>query len=71
VGFEGETFETERTLIGDVRAKELEGTYCHIMTSGGDVTQRFSLWSMPGTDLYQFVASMDADCIPELTLESV
>ncbi|GAA4240868.1 FAD-dependent monooxygenase [Actinomadura meridiana] len=71
VGFEGETFETERTLIGDVGAEGLEGDYCHILTSGGDATQRFSLWSMPGTDLYQFVAAVDADSAPEPTLESV
>ncbi|WP_214416191.1 FAD-dependent monooxygenase [Sphaerisporangium fuscum] len=71
VGFEGETFESERTLIGDVRADGLEGDHCHILTSGGDLTRRFSLWSMPGTDLYQFVASVDAGSVPELTLESV
>lgn len=71
VGFEGETFQTERTLIGDCRVEGLEGTYCHILTGGGDVTQRFSLWSLPNTDLHQFVASVDADSVPELTLKSV
>ncbi|MFI9407699.1 FAD-dependent monooxygenase [Nocardia sp. NPDC052316] len=70
VGFEGETFETERTLIGDVRAEGLTGTYCHILTTG-DVRERFSLWSMPGTDYYQFVASMTADGVPELTVSAV
>lgn len=70
VGFAGETFETERTLIGDVRATGLTGTHCHILTTG-DVTERFSLWSMPGTDYYQFVASVAAEEVPELTLESV
>ncbi|WP_107656162.1 FAD-dependent monooxygenase [Nocardia suismassiliense] len=70
VGFEGETFETERTLIGDVRAEGLTGTYCHVLTTG-DVQERFSLWSMPGTDYYQFVASMTADEVPELTVAAV
>ncbi|WP_174412526.1 FAD-dependent monooxygenase [Nocardia tenerifensis] len=70
VGFEGETFETERTLIGDVRAEGLTGDYCHILTTG-DVLERFSLWSMPGTEYYQFVASMTTDEVPELTLEGV
>ncbi|WP_405168198.1 FAD-dependent monooxygenase [Nocardia sp. NBC_01499] len=70
VGFEGETFETERTLIGDVKAKGLTGTYCHMLTTG-DVRERFSLWSMPGTDYYQFIASMTADDVPELTVAAV
>ncbi|MEV6560711.1 FAD-dependent monooxygenase [Nocardia sp. NPDC051756] len=70
VGFEGETFETERTLIGDVRAEGLTGTYCHMLTTG-NVQERFSLWSMPGTDYYQFIANMTADDVPELTLASV
>ncbi|WP_174556948.1 FAD-dependent monooxygenase [Nocardia mexicana] len=70
VGFEGETFETERTLIGDVRAEGLSGTYCHILTTG-DVTERFSLWSLPGTDYYQFVATVATDDVPELTVESI
>ncbi|MFE9581722.1 FAD-dependent monooxygenase [Nocardia sp. NPDC006044] len=70
VGFEGETFETERTLIGDVRAQGLAGTYCHMLTTGS-VRERFSLWSMPGTDYYQFIANMTADDVPDLTLEAV
>ncbi|MBF6334139.1 FAD-dependent monooxygenase [Nocardia transvalensis] len=70
VGFEGETFETERTLIGDVRADGLTGTYCHILTTG-DVTDRFSLWSLPGTDYYQFVATVAADEVPDLELAAV
>ncbi|MBB5914155.1 2-polyprenyl-6-methoxyphenol hydroxylase-like FAD-dependent oxidoreductase [Nocardia transvalensis] len=70
VGFEGETFETERTLIGDVRATGLTGAYCHILTTG-DVTERFSLWSLPGTDYYQFVATVAADRTPDVSLESM
>ncbi|MFD6156231.1 FAD-dependent monooxygenase [Nocardia sp. NPDC060256] len=70
VGFEGETFATERTLIGDVKAEGLTGTYCHMLTTG-NVQERFSLWSMPGTDYYQFIANMTADDVPELTLEAV
>jgi 2-polyprenyl-6-methoxyphenol hydroxylase-like FAD-dependent oxidoreductase len=71
VSFEGDTVEAERTLVGDVRADGLEGTFCHIFTSAGDVTKRFSLWNLPDTDYYQFVASMTADEVPELTLEAL
>ncbi|MFD0000607.1 FAD-dependent monooxygenase [Nocardia sp. NPDC127526] len=71
VGFAGDTFETERTLIGDLRVDGLDGRYCHILTGAGDVGQRFSLWNLPGSEYYQFVASMPADEAPEPTLEEV
>ncbi|MFX0574540.1 FAD-dependent monooxygenase [Nocardia nepalensis] len=71
IGFEGDAFETERTLIGDVRADGLDGRFCHILTGNGDVGQRFSLWNLPDSDYYQFVASMPADEVPELTLDAV
>ncbi|ORB59635.1 3-(3-hydroxyphenyl)propionate hydroxylase [Mycobacteroides saopaulense] len=71
VGFAGQTFERERTLIGDVRADGLEGTFCHVLTRGGQVSERFSLWNLPGSQHYQFVASMAADDVPPLTLGAV
>ncbi|MEU9806298.1 FAD-dependent monooxygenase [Mycobacterium sp. NPDC050853] len=71
VGFAGKTFESERTLIGDVRADGLDGTFCHVLTRGGQVSERFSLWNLPSSDHYQFVASMATDVAPPLTLEAV
>ncbi|MGW5106496.1 FAD-dependent monooxygenase [Nocardia sp. NPDC004123] len=71
VGFAGDTFETERTLIGDVRADGLDGRFCHILTGNGAVGDRFSLWNLPDSDHYQFVASMPADQVPDLTLDGV
>lgn len=71
VGFAGETFESERTLIGDVRADGLDGEFCHVMTRGGQVSERFSLWNLPNSDHYQFVASMATDDVPPPTLEAV
>jgi 2-polyprenyl-6-methoxyphenol hydroxylase-like FAD-dependent oxidoreductase len=70
-GFAGETYETERTLIGDVRVTGLSGVACHILTRAGDPTKRCSLWNLPGTGDYQFVATMAADEVPALTLASV
>ncbi|WP_078313926.1 FAD-dependent monooxygenase [Mycobacterium sp. D16Q16] len=70
-GFAGESFESERTLIGDVRAEGLDGTFCHVLTRGGQVAERFSLWNLPGSAHYQFVASMATDDVPPLTLEAV
>lgn len=71
VGFEGETFESERTLIGDVRVDGLDGVFCHMLTRDGDLDNRFSFWSLPNTGYYQFVASMATDEAPELTLGAV
>jgi len=71
VGFAGETFDTERTLIGDVRVDGLDGVFCHLLTRGGNVTSRFSLWNLPSSPYYQFVVSMAADEAPALTLDSV
>lgn len=71
VGFEGNTLQTESTLIGDVRAAGLDGRFCHMLTGGGDVGQRFSLWNLPDSDHYQFVVSMAPDELPALTLEAV
>ncbi len=44
VGFEGDTFDTERTLIGDIQVDGLDGVCCHMFTKAGDITKRFSLW---------------------------
>jgi 2-polyprenyl-6-methoxyphenol hydroxylase-like FAD-dependent oxidoreductase len=58
VGFEGETYETEQTLVGDVRVEGLAGIACHMITNAGDVTKRFSVWNLPGSDYCQLVASV-------------
>ncbi|MFC0543067.1 FAD-dependent monooxygenase [Kutzneria chonburiensis] len=58
VGFEGETYETEQTLVGDVKVDGLNGIACHMITHAGDVTKRFSVWNLPGSDYYQLVASV-------------
>jgi len=71
VGFAGETFEVERTLIGDVRVDgPLDHTHCHLLTRSGDMSSphRFSLWGLPGTDYFQFVVNMTAADAPALTL---
>jgi 2-polyprenyl-6-methoxyphenol hydroxylase-like FAD-dependent oxidoreductase len=70
VGFAGKTYDSERTLIGDVRAKGVEGIFCHLFTSG-DLTKRFSLWNLPRSDYFQFVAAVGADDKPELDLTTV
>ena len=70
IAFAGETYDSERTLIGDVRATGLEGTFCHLFTSG-DLTKRFSLWNLPRSDYYQFVTAVGANDEPDLNLTAV
>ncbi|MFC4944445.1 FAD-dependent monooxygenase [Pseudonocardia sp. GCM10023141] len=71
VGFEGETFERERTLIGDVQVDGLDGVFCHMLTRDGDLGNRFSFWNLPRTPYYQFVATMPTEDVPELTLDGL
>ncbi|MFC4589929.1 FAD-dependent monooxygenase [Sphaerisporangium corydalis] len=71
VGFEGETFESERTLVGDVRVDGLDGVFCHMLTRDGDLADRFSFWSLPHTPYYQFVATMPTEQVPDLTLDGL
>ncbi|MCY1056790.1 FAD-dependent monooxygenase [Nannocystis sp. SCPEA4] len=69
--FEGETLATETTLIGDAIATGLDGEACHILTRDGAMSSRFSLWNLPGSPLYQFVAALPPEGMPELTLDAV
>ena len=74
VGFEGETFETERTIIGDVRVDgPLDHDHCHLLTRAGGVSssERFSLWGLPGTEYFQLVANVSSDEVPALTLDAM
>ncbi|AGA31239.1 FAD-dependent monooxygenase [Singulisphaera acidiphila] len=74
VGFAGETFETERTIIGDVRVDgPLDHDHCHLLTRAGSTgsADRFSLWGLPVTDYFQLVVNVTADAVPDLTLEGM
>ena len=74
VGFEGETFETERTVIGDVQVDgPLDRNHCHLLTRAGKTasSDRFSLWGLPGTEYFQLVFTVGADEVPALTLKGM
>jgi 2-polyprenyl-6-methoxyphenol hydroxylase-like FAD-dependent oxidoreductase len=74
VSFAGETFDTERTLIGDVLVDgPLDHDHCHMLTRSADISSsnRFSLWGLPGTDYFQFVANVGIDEIPDMSLGSL
>ncbi|WP_436761003.1 FAD-dependent oxidoreductase [Streptosporangium sp. V21-05] len=69
IGFEGETFETERMLIGDVRTPDLDREYWHVWADTATGTMRVALCPLPGTDVFQFTAPVTGET-PELSPES-
>jgi 2-polyprenyl-6-methoxyphenol hydroxylase-like FAD-dependent oxidoreductase len=69
VGFEGETYETERMLVGDVRVDGLDRDHWHAWAKPDE--SWVALCPLPGTDAFQFVAPVDADTEPALTLATV
>jgi 2-polyprenyl-6-methoxyphenol hydroxylase-like FAD-dependent oxidoreductase len=74
VSFAGETFEKERTLIGDVEVDgPLDHEHCHILSATGDVSNpnRFSLWGLPQTDRFQFVVNLAPTDHPDLSLKGL
>jgi 2-polyprenyl-6-methoxyphenol hydroxylase-like FAD-dependent oxidoreductase len=56
VGFEGETFETHRMLIADVRLIGLDRDAWHIWPGPDGTTPRLGLCPLPGTDDWQLTA---------------
>jgi 2-polyprenyl-6-methoxyphenol hydroxylase-like FAD-dependent oxidoreductase len=70
IGFEGQTHEAERMLIGDVYTDDLDHEHAHVWADMHSRQLRVALWAMPGTDAFQFIAPLAADEEPELSLES-
>jgi len=67
VGFEGETWETERMLLGDVRVDGLDRDYWHAWPKARAGV--LALCPLPGTDVFQFQAQIAPDEPPEPSLE--
>ena len=65
VGFEGETFETERMIIGDVRTADLDRDHWHTWADMATRTLRVALCPLPGTDVFQLTAPFTAEEAPE------
>jgi 2-polyprenyl-6-methoxyphenol hydroxylase-like FAD-dependent oxidoreductase len=59
IAFIGET-GTYRSVIADVRVEGLERGRWHIWTRSQDSLDRLALCALPGTDLFQFSAPIDA-----------
>ena len=57
VGFLGETRETDRMLIGDLRLDGLDRDYWHMWSTSPDRSDMLALCPLPGTDTYQLAAA--------------
>ncbi|GAA3234956.1 FAD-dependent oxidoreductase [Actinocorallia longicatena] len=65
IGFEGDTFETERMIVGDVRAAGLGRDRTRVWVRDGAMA--LAMFPLPGTDHFQFMAPLAADDPPFLT----
>jgi len=61
VPFEGETYETVRMLVGDVRLDALDRDHCHVWLDRETQGLKVALWPLFGTDDYQLQAPLSAD----------
>ena len=61
VGFLGETYESERMQLADVRTGDLDRDHWHVWGSAADQVMYFGLCPLPGTDVFQLVAQGDGD----------
>jgi 2-polyprenyl-6-methoxyphenol hydroxylase-like FAD-dependent oxidoreductase len=64
VGFAGETDETERLTIADVRITGLDRDFWHIWPGADGKSFRLGLCPLPSTDRYQLYAPPAADAEP-------
>ncbi|MFC4590176.1 FAD-dependent monooxygenase [Sphaerisporangium corydalis] len=68
VGFAGETFETERMLIGDVTVPGLDREHWHTWADPATRRMGAGLCPLPGTDVFQFTAQLKEGEVAEATL---
>ncbi|WP_437728029.1 FAD-dependent oxidoreductase [Sorangium sp. So ce861] len=69
VGFQGETMEADRALVGDVRADGLDRDRWHAWPKarGGPI----ALCPLPGTERFQILVPVHGEEAPDLTVEAV
>ncbi|SDK50421.1 FAD-dependent monooxygenase [Nonomuraea jiangxiensis] len=61
VGFAGETFESERMMLADIRTRDLDHDHWHAWGSLETRAVHFTICPLPDTDLFQLVAPGEGD----------
>ena len=69
VGFEGETRETERMFVADVRVEGLDREYWHVWPDAEGRGQALALCPMPGSDIFQLTAPVTDDAVTDVDPE--
>ena len=67
IGFEGETHESERMMIADVRTGDLDRDHWHMWADMASQTLHAGLCPLPGTDDFQLTAPVTGPDTPELS----
>ncbi|GAB3796036.1 FAD-dependent monooxygenase [Micromonospora zhanjiangensis] len=71
MAFLGETVETQRMLVADVRATGVDRAHWHVWPEPDDPGRAVALCPLAGTDLFQFTAMVAPDSTPETTAPAV
>ncbi|MGW6498435.1 FAD-dependent monooxygenase [Nonomuraea angiospora] len=61
VGFVGDTFESERMLLADVRTGDLDREHWHVWGSPAEQKLHFTICPLPNTDVFQLIAPYAGD----------
>ncbi|GAB3677403.1 FAD-dependent oxidoreductase [Actinocorallia lasiicapitis] len=67
--FEGETYASERMLVGDVRATGVDREQIRVWLDPETHLLALALFPLPGTDHFQLLAPLAADAEPDLSDE--
>jgi 2-polyprenyl-6-methoxyphenol hydroxylase-like FAD-dependent oxidoreductase len=70
IGFAGDTFETQRMLVADVRLTGLDRRSWHVWPGADGRSLHLGLCPLPGTEDFQLTAPLTGD-EPEPTIESL
>jgi 2-polyprenyl-6-methoxyphenol hydroxylase-like FAD-dependent oxidoreductase len=71
VDFLGESIDSDRSIIADVRAEGPDREHWHMWLNAADPSNRVALCPLPATDVFQYVAPVTTEDLPDLTLESL
>jgi 2-polyprenyl-6-methoxyphenol hydroxylase-like FAD-dependent oxidoreductase len=71
VGFEGETRETERMFVADVRVEGLDRDYWHIWPDAEGRGQALALCPLPSSDVFQLFAPVTDDARSDVDPEAL
>ncbi|MFC4013259.1 FAD-dependent monooxygenase [Nonomuraea purpurea] len=61
IGFAGETFDSERVMLADIRTKDLDRDYWHVWGTMAQHAVYVTICPLPHTDVFQIIAPGEGD----------